>query len=168
MMQNNKTYVLLKPIKLFSHLCGCAGPFLKLLQWLYPFQKPRLMLTKSQELWRRAKAIKSAAPLKKKWRTMQTAVTFHRLKTLKRARNPQYPCISVFSKNKLNHYKVLKYPLATKSTMKKTEDNNSLSFSVDARADNKKIKDAFKEDVQHSRQEGQHPIQAWWFEEGWC
>jgi hypothetical protein len=66
--------------------------------------------------------------------------------------------------DKLDHYEVLKYPLTTKSTMKKTKDNNTFNFIVDAKADKKKIKDAFKEDVQHSHQEGQHPNQAWWFE----
>lgn len=39
---------------------------------------------------------------------------------------------------------VLKYPLTTESAMKKIEDNNTLVFIVDIRADKRKIKDAVK------------------------
>jgi large subunit ribosomal protein L23Ae len=60
----------------------------------------------------------------------------------KRAKNPQYPCINTLSRDKLDHYEDLKHPLTTKSTMKKTKDNNTLSFIADARADTKKIKDS--------------------------
>ncbi|KAJ9692770.1 hypothetical protein PVL29_011722 [Vitis rotundifolia] len=46
--------------------------------------------------------------------------------------------------NKLDQYQILKYPLTTESAMKKIEDNNTLVFIVDIRADKKKIKDAVK------------------------
>ena len=39
---------------------------------------------------------------------------------------------------------VLKYPLTTESAMKKIEDNNTLVFIVDVRADKEKIKEAVK------------------------
>ncbi|KAL5711051.1 60S ribosomal protein L23A [Ranunculus cassubicifolius] len=78
-----------------------------------------------------AKAVKSgASTLKKTIKKIRTSVTFHRPKTLKKAR--------------LDHYQILKYPLTTESAMKKIEDNNTLVFIVDIRADKKKIKAAVK------------------------
>ncbi|KAL5060926.1 hypothetical protein RYX36_032530, partial [Vicia faba] len=59
-------------------------------------------------------------------------------------RNPKYPRISATPRNKLDHYQILKFPLTTESAMKKIEDNNTLVFIVDLRADKKKIKDAIK------------------------
>ncbi|KAG7030529.1 60S ribosomal protein L23a, partial [Cucurbita argyrosperma subsp. argyrosperma] len=47
-------------------------------------------------------------------------------------------------RHKLDQYQILKYPLTTESAMKKIEDNNTLVFIVDIRADKKKIKDAVK------------------------
>ena len=92
-----------------------------------------------------AKALKSGtATLKKKVKKIRTSVTFHRPKTLKKDRNPKYPRISAPSRNKLDQYQILKYPLTTESAMKKIEDNNTLVFIVDIRADKKKIKDAVK------------------------
>ncbi|KAE8733769.1 60S ribosomal protein L23a [Hibiscus syriacus] len=65
-------------------------------------------------------------------------------RTLKKDRNPKYPRTSAPPRNKLDHYQILKFPLTTESAMKKIEDNNTLVFIVDIRADKKKIKDAVK------------------------
>eukprot|EP00850_Spirogloea_muscicola_P001198 SM000004S15068 [mRNA] locus=s4:1041526:1042731:- [translate_table: standard] len=97
----------------------------------------------------KAGATKAAKALKKvgvrtKALKQRTSVTFHRPKTLKRARVPKYPRISAPRANKLDHFQVLKYPLTTESAMKKIEDNNTLVFIVDARANKAKIKDAVK------------------------
>lgn len=97
---------------------------------------------KSQAL-KAAKALKSG-PLVKKVKKIRTSVTFHRPKTLKMERSPKYPRISAPPRNKLDHYQILKYPLTTESAMKKIEDNNTLVFIVDIRAEKKKIKDAVK------------------------
>lgn len=91
-----------------------------------------------------AKAVKSGPTFKKKAKKIRTSVTFHRPKTLKKDRNPKYPRISAPPRNKLDHYQILKYPLTTESAMKKIEDNNTLVFIVDIRADKRKIKDAVK------------------------
>ncbi|RAL54839.1 unnamed protein product [Cuscuta campestris] len=88
-----------------------------------------------------AKAVKGTV-FKKKAKNIRTKVTFHRPKTLKLDRNPKYPRISAPGRNKLDHYQILKFPLTTESAMKKIEDNNTLVFIVDIRADKKKIKDA--------------------------
>ncbi|RVW49389.1 60S ribosomal protein L23a [Vitis vinifera] len=88
-----------------------------------------------------AKALKSGtATFKKKAKKIRTSVTFHRPRTLKKDRNPKYPRISAPSRNKLDQYQVLKYPLTTESAMKKIEDNNTLVFIVDIRADKKRSK----------------------------
>ncbi|KAF5940808.1 hypothetical protein HYC85_021975 [Camellia sinensis] len=92
-----------------------------------------------------AKAVKSgSSTFKKKAKKIRTTVTFHRPRTLKKDRNPKYPRISATPRNKLDQYQILKYPLTTESAMKKIEDNNTLVFIVDIRADKKKIKDAVK------------------------
>ncbi|KAL8247654.1 hypothetical protein R6Q59_008870 [Mikania micrantha] len=98
---------------------------------------------KSQAL-KAAKAVKTGSTFKKKAKKIRTKVTFHRPKTLKTDRNPKYPRISAPPRNKLDHYQILKYPLTTESAMKKIEDNNTLVFIVDIRADKKKIKAAVK------------------------
>ncbi|RID65195.1 hypothetical protein BRARA_D00411, partial [Brassica rapa] len=77
------------------------------------------------------KAVKSGKIIKKKAKKIRTKI-------------PKYPRISATPRNKLDHYGILKYPLTTESAMKKIEDNNTLVFIVDIRADKKKIKDAVK------------------------
>ena len=90
------------------------------------------------------KAVKSGSvTFKKKVKKIRISVNFHRPRILK-DRNPKYPRISAPPRNKLDHYQILKYPLTTESAMKKIEDNNTLVFIVDIRADKKKIKDAVK------------------------
>ncbi|CAA6654893.1 unnamed protein product [Spirodela intermedia] len=91
-----------------------------------------------------AKAVKSGTSALKKTKKIRTSVTFHRPKTLKKDRSPKYPRISAPPRNKLDHFQILKYPLTTESAMKKIEDNNTLVFIVDIRADKKKIKSAVK------------------------
>ncbi|RWW06445.1 hypothetical protein BHE74_00027351 [Ensete ventricosum] len=100
-----------------------------------------------------AKAVKSGSTLKKKAKKIRTSVTFHRPRTLKKERNPKYPRISAPPRNKLDQYQILKYPLTTESAMKKIEDNNTLVFIVDIRADKKKIKAAVKKmyDIQSKK-----------------
>ncbi|KAF3340783.1 60S ribosomal protein L23a-like protein [Carex littledalei] len=91
-----------------------------------------------------AKAVKSGPTSGIKKKKIRTSVTFHRPRTLKKPRTPRYPRQSAPGRNKLDQYMILKYPLTTESAMKKIEDNNTLVFIVDIRADKKKIKDAVK------------------------
>ena len=46
--------------------------------------------------------------------------------------------------NPLDQYAILKYPLTTESAMKKIEDNNTLVFIVDTRANKRQITDAVR------------------------
>ena len=75
---------------------------------------------------------------------VHTDTHFHRPHTQRPRRNPKYPRKSAPRINKLDHYAILKYPLTTESAMKKIEDNNTLVFIVDIRANKPKIKMAVK------------------------
>ncbi|KAH6832472.1 ribosomal protein L23AB [Perilla frutescens var. hirtella] len=88
-----------------------------------------------------ATAVKLASTFKKKAKMIRTKVTFYRPKTLKNNRNPKYPRISAPLRNNVDHYQILKNPLTILSAMNKIEDNNTLVFIDDIRADKKKIKD---------------------------
>ncbi|KAL4682775.1 hypothetical protein H8957_016484, partial [Semnopithecus entellus] len=90
----------------------------------------------------KAKALKAKkAVLKKKTRT---SPTFRRPKTLRLRRQPKYPQKSAPRRNKLDHYAIIKFPLTTESAMKKIEDNNTLVFIVDVKANKHQIKQAVK------------------------
>ena len=44
----------------------------------------------------------------------------------------------------MDHYAIIKFPLTTESAMKKIEDNNTLVFIVDVKANKHQIKHAVK------------------------
>ena len=70
---------------------------------------------------------------------------FYRPKTLVNARKPKYVNKSVPKKTTLDKHSVIKYPLTTESSMKLIEDNNTLCFIVDIKANKRQIKAAAKE-----------------------
>lgn len=49
-----------------------------------------------------------------------------------------------FYLSRLDHYAIIKFPLTTESAMKKIEDNNTLVFIVDVKANKHQIKHAVK------------------------
>ncbi|XP_054445767.1 60S ribosomal protein L23a-like [Pteronotus mesoamericanus] len=71
-----------------------------------------------------------------------TSPTFRRPKTLQLRRQPKYPRKGA-RRNKLDHY-AIKFPLTTEPAMKKIEDNNTLVFIVDVKANKHQIKQAVK------------------------
>ncbi|KAH0515369.1 60S ribosomal protein L23a [Microtus ochrogaster] len=74
-----------------------------------------------------------------------TSPTFRQPKTLRLRRRPKYPPQkSAPRRNKLDHYAIIKFPLTTESAMKKIEDNNTLVFIVDVKANKHQIKQAVK------------------------
>jgi len=77
-------------------------------------------------------------------RKVRLSVHFHRPRTLSVQRNPKYPRRSVHRRNKMDKYTVIKYPLCTESAMKQIEDNNTLTFIVDLRANKHHIATAVK------------------------
>ncbi|XP_078514912.1 large ribosomal subunit protein uL23-like [Lissotriton helveticus] len=80
----------------------------------------------------------------KKKKTIRTAPAFRRPRTLRLRRQPKYPRKSAPRRNKLDHYVIIKFPLTTESAMKKIEDNNTLVFIVDVKANKHQIKQAVK------------------------
>merc|ERR1712093_853094 len=79
-----------------------------------------------------------------KARKIRKSTTFHRPKTLVLSRSPKYPRKSVQAETGVEQHKVLIHPLNTESAMKKIEENNTLVFIVDTKANKRQIKDALK------------------------
>jgi len=71
-------------------------------------------------------------------------VHFRRPQTKELPRNPKFPRRSVPKKSNLNQFSILKHPLATESAMRKVEENNTLVFIVDRRANKTQVKAAVK------------------------
>jgi large subunit ribosomal protein L23Ae len=75
---------------------------------------------------------------------IRRSVKFYRPKTLALQRNPKYERKSYPNRPKLDKYNILKYPLCTESAMKQIEDNNTLTFIADLRANKRSIASAVK------------------------
>lgn len=75
---------------------------------------------------------------------MRTSTTFHRPKTLQLSRAPKYPRRSIPHQPRLDASKVIIHPLNTESAMKKIEENNTLVFIVDVKANKRQIKESLK------------------------
>jgi len=80
----------------------------------------------------------------KKSRKIRTTVHFHRPFVKHLPRNPKYPRKSVPHRPRLDKYSIIKHPLTTESAMKKIEDNNTLVFIVNLKANKPQIKLAVK------------------------
>merc|ERR1712194_441687 len=92
------------------------------------------------------KAAKNVVLGKKKALTIKPRynTTFFKPKTLATKRAPKCPSKSVPKMNKLDEFRIIKYPLTTESAMKKIEDNNTLVFIVDTRANKRQITEAVR------------------------
>ncbi len=75
---------------------------------------------------------------------MRTSTSFHQPKTLTLSRAPKYPRKSVPHVPRLDASKVIVHPLNTESAMKKIEENNTLVFIVDVKANKRQIREALK------------------------
>ncbi|XP_072462735.1 large ribosomal subunit protein uL23-like [Notamacropus eugenii] len=75
---------------------------------------------------------------------IRTSPTFQQPTTLRLRRQPKYPQKSGPWRNKPDHYAIIRFPLTTESAVKKIEDNNSLVFIVDIKANQHQIKQAVK------------------------
>merc|ERR1711942_208027 len=75
---------------------------------------------------------------------VRTSVKFYRPQTFRPARAPKYPRKSTPSRNRMDAYNIIKHPLTTESAMKKIEDNNTLVFVCDIKANKHMIKSAVK------------------------
>ena len=79
-----------------------------------------------------------------KQRKIRTSNSFHRPKTLVVSRSPKYPRRSIPHQPRLDEHKIVVHPLNTESAMKKMEENNTLVFIVDIKANKAQIKAALK------------------------
>ena len=104
------------------------------------------MKAKSAETSKAQKAKKTVSKgiHAKKDKKVRTSVRFYRPKTLSLPRKPKYPRISAPRANKLDKYAIIKHPMTTESSMRKIEDNNTLVFIVDIRANKPQVKAAVK------------------------
>ena len=75
---------------------------------------------------------------------VRTSVKFYRPQTFRPARAPKYPRKSTPARNRMDAYNIIKHPLTTESAMKKIEDNNTLVFICDIKANKHQIKSAVK------------------------
>ncbi|XP_068955174.1 large ribosomal subunit protein uL23-like isoform X2 [Petaurus breviceps papuanus] len=99
---------------------------------------------KSKALKAKKAVLKGVHSHKKK--KIRTSPTFRQPKTLRLRRQPKYPRKSAPQRNKLDHCAVIKFPLTTESSMKKIEDNDTLVFIVDVKANKHQIKQAREKD----------------------
>ena len=60
------------------------------------------------------------------------------------SRTPKYPRKSIHHQPRLDASKILIHPLNTESAMKKIEENNTLVFIVNVKANKRQIKEALK------------------------
>lgn len=107
-------------------------------------KKPVSNLPKAKAVALKAKKAVLKGTRTKVKRKVRTKVHFHRPHTQRPRREPKYPRKSVPRVNKLDQWAIIKYPLTTESAMKKIEDNNTLVFIVDLKANKPKIKMAVK------------------------
>merc|ERR1719226_410589 len=89
-----------------------------------------------------AKAIKASTAMKVK--KIRTKVQFFRPKQRKTPRNPRCPRKAIEKRNKMDKYRIIKYPVTTESAMKKIEEINTLVFIVDIKANKPTIKEAVR------------------------
>ena len=80
----------------------------------------------------------------KRQRKIRTTVHFHRPYVKHLPRQPKYPRKSVPHRPRLDKFSIIKHPLTTESAMKKIEDNNTLVFIVNLKANKPQIKMAVK------------------------
>ncbi|XP_037666213.1 60S ribosomal protein L23a-like [Choloepus didactylus] len=73
---------------------------------------------------------------------IRTSPTFRHPKMLRLRRQPKYPRKRAPRRNKIDHSAIIKFPMTTESAMKKTEDNNTLVFIMDVKANKHQIKQA--------------------------
>lgn len=77
-------------------------------------------------------------------RKVRLSTTFHRPKTLQLSRAPKYHRKSIPHEPRMDEHKVIIHPLNTESAMKKIEENNTLVFICDVKANKAQIKQSLK------------------------
>merc|ERR1711933_64491 len=116
-------------------------------------KKPAEKASVSEDKKAPSKSIQKAQKVQKKIvkgthgtrvKKVRTSVHFRRPKTFRPARNPKCPRKSTPSRNRMDAHNIIKHPLTTESAMKKIEDNNTLVFITNLKANKHQIKSAVK------------------------
>ncbi|KDD76537.1 hypothetical protein H632_c190p0 [Helicosporidium sp. ATCC 50920] len=96
----------------------------------------------------KTKAVKAAKEVKKsqvkRTKKIRLSTTFRHTKTQTQQRNPKYPRVSAPGVRKMDSFRIVRYPLTTEAAMKKIEDNNTLVFIVDVKANKYQIRDSIR------------------------
>merc|ERR1719318_1582210 len=94
-----------------------------------------------------SKAVLKGGKFTLKKKKVMTTPTFRRPKTKITPRKPKYArkSVNTIQTAKLDKFSIIKNPLTTESAMKKIEDNNTLVFLVNERANKPQIKQAVNE-----------------------
>nr|ABN14896.1 ribosomal protein L23a [Taenia asiatica] len=90
------------------------------------------------------KAINIGAHTKGKKKVMKN-IRFRRPKTYRPPRCPKDRRFEIPKRNKLDAFRIIRHPVTTEAAMKKIEDNDTLVFVVDRRANKPAIKAAVQE-----------------------
>ena len=77
-------------------------------------------------------------------RKIRTSATFRRPKTLRLKRTPKYPRRVVEKTPALDAHSIIIHPLSTEAATRKMENNNTLTFICDLRANKHQIRNAVK------------------------
>lgn len=80
----------------------------------------------------------------KRTRKVRTSASFRRPHTRILQRKPKCPKRSIPHRPRLDRFSIIKHPLTTESAMKKIEDNNTLVFIVDIKANKIQIEMAVR------------------------
>ncbi|KAH8274968.1 hypothetical protein KR018_003941, partial [Drosophila ironensis] len=137
-----------KPQSVLAKLSAKARAAAKAKKGVKPGAKPAKGTAKAK-----ATALLNAKSVQKKiikgafgtrTRKVRTNVHFRRPNTLKLPRNPKYPRKSVPTRNRMDAYNIIKYPLTTEAAMKKIEDNNTLVFLTHLRANKNHVRAAVR------------------------
>ena len=91
-----------------------------------------------------AKTLKGGKKHGKNGSRIHLKTHFYRTQTLKLPRKGKYAGKSSKAVSRDDKFKIIKSPLTTESAMKKIEDNNTLVFLVDLKANKRQIKAAVK------------------------
>ncbi|CAH8434384.1 unnamed protein product [Schistosoma mattheei] len=100
--------------------------------------------TASLKALKAQRAVTLGAHTKGKKRVMYTT-RFRRPKTYKPPRCPKDRRFLIPKRNKLDAFRIIQHPVTTEAAMKKIEDNDTLVFIVDRRANKPAIKAAVQE-----------------------
>ena len=111
----------------------------------YPrLRSKHALAIKKDRKQKKQKALEAARKLKQgkttTTRRIRTDIEFRRPNTLKLPRKPKYQRKSSARRPRLDQYSIIKHPLTTESAMKKIEENNTLVFIVDVKANKRQIK----------------------------